>query len=213
MRFLIIFIVLLTQNEAHSLTVDEWYKKYTRPCAFVEVNQVCKKKLDEALKRMAKSRVREILTENNIPLWIATITVVESWFKNDAVSSAGAIAEWQLMPRLVQIYYTKIRRIESVPLRSGSGLKFVETIVETKPTIEACKKLAKDIEISTNIAAWLLIKLYRKYGDWELSIKAYNVGEPRLDNYLKGVGKPLPFQTENYFSQLLAIQKYMEGKR
>ena len=100
-----------------------------------------------------------------------------------------------------------------MPLRSGDGLKLVETVVETRPTIEACKKLLMEPVINAKIASWLLIKLYRKYKDWELSLQAFNIGEPQLDKYLSGKRKKLPFETENYFSQILAIQKYIEGKR
>lgn len=98
-----------------------------------------------------------------------------------------------------------------MPLKSGAGLKFVETIIETKPTIGACKKLLEDPVINTHIAAWLLIKLYRKYKDWELSLRAFNIGETELDKFLDGKRKTLPFETKNYVTQLMAIQKYIEG--
>lgn len=192
------------------LSVDDWLSKYKRECSTVSTGHVCKQRLDSALLKMKNSGVYELLVKNNLPGWIATVPVIESEYKSKSISRADARGIWQLMPYNIQTYFTKKRTI-TIPMRTGSGLVLVETIIETKPTIEACRELAKDIEISTTVASWLLLRLHQKYNDWELALMAYNAGGPRIDRYLKKEGPPLAFETENYFQQLMAIQKYIEG--
>ena len=84
MRFLLILFILMPTN-VNALTVDEWYKKYMRSCAFVGPKQVCKERLDIALEKMTTSKVVKILIENNLPLWIATVPVIESEYQSNAI--------------------------------------------------------------------------------------------------------------------------------
>jgi len=84
------------------------------------------------------------------------------------------------------------------------------TIIETKPTISFCKRIGKNPDVSTKVSIWILKRLYSKYGNWRDSLMGYNAGSGRIDNYLKGKGKPLTFETLNYYTQLLAIQEYMK---
>lgn len=205
-----LIILMLFPFTVYGLTVDEWLAKYQRPCKSVSANKVCKERLDRSLQKMKNSKVPKILEENNLPLWLATIPIIESDYDNNAISKAGAVGAFQIMPYNIQQFYIR-RRNFKMPLKTISGIKIVNTIIETKPTIEACRELAKDIEINTKIASWLLKRLYQKYNDWHLALMAYNSGDVRVDNYLKGKGPPLKFETENYFQQLMAIQKYIEG--
>jgi hypothetical protein len=207
-----LIIFLLIPSTTFGLSVDEWLSKYNRPCKSVSQGQVCKERLNSALVRMKNSVVPEIFKRNGLPIWLSTIGIIESEYNKFAVSKAGARGNLQVMPVNVQTYYTK-KRIITIPMRTGNGIKLVETIIETKPTIEACKKLAHDTDINATVAAWLLNRLYQKYNDWTLTLQAYNAGEGRIDNYLKGKGKPLTFETLNYETQISAIQKYIEGIR
>lgn len=207
-----LIIFLLIPFTASGLTVDEWLEKYKRPCDIVKKNQVCKERLDSSLMRMKNSIVPKLLAKNGLPLWIATVGIIESDYNSGAISRAGAIGVFQVLSINCQTYYTKKRTV-TIPMRTGAGLKFAETIIETKPTISACKELLKDVGINIAVASWLLLRLFHRYDDWSLSLMAYNAGPGRIDNWIKGKGKPLTFETLNYYSQLLAIQKYIEGIR
>jgi len=221
---IIIFLILSTAayakidkreaaaKEPTVYTVDQWLAKYSRSCAAVSENQVCKKRLDKALRRMKDSQVPSLLDEYKLPGWLATVPIVESEGYNDRVSKAGAIGLWQVMPYNIQLYYTKTRTV-TVPWAYSGRPKMVKMSVTTKPTMSAAKKLGVDPKISTLVAGWLLIKSYQKYKDWRLTMMSYNAGEPRVDRYIKGKGKPLTFETANYYNQLMAIQKYIEGLR
>lgn len=205
-----LIILLLIPSIANGLTVDEWLVKYKRPCKSVATNQVCKGRLDASLQKMKNSVVPELLKNNGLPIWISTLGIVESDYNSEAISKAGAVGVLQVLPINVQKFFTKERTI-TTPMRTEAGIKFVETIIITKPTIKACKELAKNTEINTMVSIWLLKELYDRYGDWKLVLMAYNSGQPRIDKYLKGEGDPLTFETLNYFTQLMAIQKYIEG--
>lgn len=204
-------ILIILPIMAYSLTVNEWLTLYKRPCKEVRTNQVCRGRLNQSLAKMKASIVPKMLEESGLPIWLATIGIVESDYNNDAVSSAGAVGALQVMPTLVQTFFTKKIITKGVRIYSGK-LKFTETIVETKPTIESSKWLGKDPKINARVAIWLLTDLYDKYKDWELVLQSYNAGEKRIDAHLRGEGKPLAFQTRNYFQQILAIQEIIKGE-
>ena len=69
----------------------------------------------------------------------------------------------------------------------------------TKASINFIQNTTKDID---GFESWgLFVNIKKK--------ALYNL----FESHLKGIGKPLPFQTLNYYNQILAIQKYIEGKR
>jgi len=63
---------------------------------------------------------------------------------------------------------------------------------------------------STKAACLYLNSLHEKYNNWELALMAYNAGEPRIDNFLNKKGKPLKFETLNYYPQIMALQRIIE---
>jgi len=207
---IIILMLMAFPAQGQTLSVEDWYQKYSRPCKGLASGMVCRERLDASLKRMVESKAREKLEENGLPAWLATVGVIESGYNNKAVSKAGARGVFQLMMSNVQQYYTRTR-YQKAPLSYSGKLKFTETIIETKPTIESCKWLAQDPDINMEVAFWLMRRLYNKYKDWSLALQAYNIGEPALDKHLRGE-RDLPFETRNYFFQLMAIQRYMEEK-
>ena len=208
-KFIILITIPFTLN-AQSLSVDVWLSKYKRSCKEVAVNMVCKGRLDKSLKKMKESVVPGMLKENGIPLWISTVGIVESDYNNHAVSRSDAVGVFQVLAVNIQKFYTKKHKI-MIPLRTVSGIRMIETIIERRPTIEESKKLGKDPRINLEVAIWIIKQLHRKYkGDWNLILMSYNAGIVRIDAYLKGEGEPLKFETLNYVNQLMAIQKYIE---
>ena len=58
----------------------------------------------------------------------------------------------------------------------------------------------------------MLKHLYEKYGkeNHETVVRAYNAGERRINNALKGLGRPLKDETINYYAQLMALQMLLD---
>jgi membrane-bound lytic murein transglycosylase D len=113
--------------------------------------------------------------------------LIESGFRTQAVSRAGAVGPWQFIRRTGQHY----------------GLR-IDTYVDER----------RDPVKSTHAAARYLKDLYAMFGDWHLSLAAYNTGEGKIGRILgKGYADDfwqmsdrgyLYHETENYVPQFLA---------
>ena len=90
-----------------------------------------------------------VLTRYDLPVELKYLAVIESKLKSSAVSWAGAVGPWQLMP-------VTAREL---------GLKVSRKVDERTNYYK-----------STNAAAKYLRDLYSEFGDWLLVIAAYNGG-------------------------------------
>ncbi|MCW5968670.1 MAG: lytic transglycosylase domain-containing protein [Blastocatellales bacterium] len=128
-----------------------------------------------------------ILAEEQLPVEVLSVALVESGFNPLALSPKGALGIWQLMPATAQRY----------------GL-----------TVEPGNDHRTHPEHATRAAARYLRDLYRMFGDWKLALAAYNAGEGRVQQAINRAGvrdfdelsrrRLLPLETRAYVPSVLA---------
>ena len=132
---------------------------------------------------------------------LAYLAIVESGYKPEAFSHAGAAGAWQFMPSTGKKY----------------GLDQDKWTDERLDPYEA-----------TEAAASYLQKLYDDFGDWPTAIAAYNAGEGKMQRALEGSGSRNFFEvrernetlpektrlreeTKQYVPRFLAVTKIMRN--
>lgn len=148
--------------------------------------------LRSAAKRLEelRSSVDSILQSEGVPREMASVILVESGGRTNAISPKGALGLWQLMPD------TAIR----YGLRVGPG---------------SDDRL--DVAKSTRAAARYLSDLYQQFGSWPLALAAYNFGEERLRRAIARGGtrdfvelsreRLLPQETRSYVPAVLSAMQ------
>lgn len=127
----------------------------------------------------------QYLKETNMPDDLKYLSVVESALNPMARSRSGAVGLWQFMP----------------PTGRESGLKINSTVDERRDPHKATKAALK-----------YLLKQYRRYGNWELALAAYNGGPGRVNRAIKRgrsknfwhIQRYLPRETQNYVPAFIA---------
>jgi membrane-bound lytic murein transglycosylase D len=132
------------------------------------------------------------LDNNNIPLEIKYLAIVESALKPRAKSRVGATGLWQFMFATGKMY----------------GLDVSSYVDERSDPIK-----------STKAAAKYLSKLYEIFGDWDLALAAYNSGPGNVTKAIRRSGgyqnywnirHNLPRETAGYLPAFLATMYIFE---
>ena len=141
--------------------------------------------LSKSEKKLPK--IRALLKRQGLPPDLAYLPIIESGLNPRAVSSAKATGYWQFMEPTAKQY----------------GLKVNWWLDERKDLIK-----------STWAASKYLRKLYQQFGDWNLALSAYNMGETRLSKLIKrhndrnfwslSLKKGFPSETRQYVPKFLA---------
>ncbi|MCR5562337.1 MAG: transglycosylase SLT domain-containing protein [Desulfovibrio sp.] len=144
---------------------------------------------------------RSVFRKRGMPEDLAYLAIVESGYKPEALSHAGAAGAWQFMPSTGKKY----------------GLDQDKWTDERLDPYEA-----------TEAAASYLQKLYDDFGDWPTAIAAYNAGEGKMQRALEGSGSRNFFEvrernetlpektrlreeTKQYVPRFLAVTKIMRN--
>lgn len=139
------------------------------------------------LRRLAAlhPRMAPIFQEEGVPHEFLLVGLIESGYRNDAVSAADAVGMWQFIPSTARRF----------------GL------------LDESRDYRADFERSTRAAARYLRFLLNKFDDWRLALAAYNAGEQRVERAI-GLGRTrdfsrlsdlrlLPEETLNYVPAVL----------
>lgn len=125
------------------------------------------------------------LTRYNLPQWLKYLPIVESGLQAGVESPVGAVGLWQFMPATAAFFDLR-----------------VEDRVDER----------RDPYRSSEAAAQLLSYLYERFGDWSLTLAAYNCGPAKVKRAIRREGKAgyeaikkrLPLQTQRYITKLKA---------
>lgn len=131
--------------------------------------------------------MKSVLKENELPLDLVYVALIESGFSPKALSRANAVGYWQF------IYGTGKRY----------GLR-IDGFVDER----------RDPVLSTRAAANYFKDLFSLFGSWHLALAAYNAGEHRInravlrhynrDFWFLSAKKAFPRETRNYIPKLIA---------
>ncbi len=137
--------------------------------------------------RYVRYRILESLKQRGAPASLQVIPIVESSYDPYALSHAGALGLWQLMPGTA-------RELGLRPNKEQDG--------------------RRNVEHSTQAAMQYMSKLHDRFNSWPLAIAAYNMGPNGLARRLKkspwknsdGLDNmPIPLSTRIYVQHVIGL--------
>jgi membrane-bound lytic murein transglycosylase D len=141
--------------------------------------------------------LKAALSRAGLPTDLLFLSLIESSHNPTIVSSAGAAGLWQFMPEAGRLY----------------GL-----------TVDRWVDERFDAQRSTEAAVRYLSDLYRRFGNWDLAMAAYNMGHGGLSRAIRKFNTNdfwelsryeagIPWETTLYVPKILAIAVVMNNKR
>jgi hypothetical protein len=141
---------------------------------------------------LLRPAVEPILRSHGVPTELAAVILVESGGRVDALSPKGARGLWQLMPDTARRYGLHVDEIRDDRL---------------------------DVFKGTDAAARYFHDLYAQFGDWKLTLAAYNTGEGNVVSAIRMAHtedfdqlanlRMLPLETINYVPRVLATAQFI----
>ena len=183
-------IYLAIDNPAYIQDVDENIIKWIRYYAYHK-----RKRTITLFKRYEKweQKIKDYFRSVSIPEELAELCLIESGCTYDALSHAGALGMWQIMPETGRHYGMVITPFQDERL---------------------------DPAMSTITAAKILSNNYKKTNDWTLAIAGYNCGVGRITklknsgyNIWKEIQFKLPSETQQYIPSLIAIHYVWQNRK
>jgi membrane-bound lytic murein transglycosylase D len=159
---------------------------------YAESNEELFEKLKTTKSNYFKT-IDKVFTQQNIPLELKYLGIIESEFKTSARSGVGAVGVWQFMPGTAKTL----------------GLKITSKYDERQ-----------NLWKSTVAAAKYLKYLHSFFDDWLLVVASYNSGPAPVLNAIKKSGSKsfwklqyfLPKETRLHVKRFIATHYYFEGK-
>jgi membrane-bound lytic murein transglycosylase D len=142
--------------------------------------------------RYVRQRIVETIEKMGAPLALQVIPVVESGYNPYALSHAGAMGLWQLMPRTAH----------------GLGIRPSKHIDGRR-----------SVEQATEAAVAYLLKMNKRFDSWPLAIAAYHMGPNGLSRRLKQTpwqasdgldALPAPAITRAYVKHILGLASLLK---
>jgi len=142
--------------------------------------------------RYVRQRILETMSKMNAPLALQAIPVVESGYNPYALSHAGAMGLWQLMPRTAH----------------GLGIRKSKHIDGRR-----------SVEQATEAAITYLIDMQKHFNSWPLAIAAYHMGPNGLARRLQKTpwqasdgldAMPVPAITRAYVKHVLGLASLLK---
>lgn len=139
-----------------------------------------------------RSRVLASIRKLKAPELLQVVPVIESGYNPYALSYAGAMGLWQIMPRTGR----------------GLGLSY-----------QYDKDGRRDVEQSSDAAVRYLLQLHERFGNWPLAFAAYHLGPSAVSRRLRhqpwtpadGIkNMPVPSITRAYVSHLVGMAALVE---
>jgi membrane-bound lytic murein transglycosylase D len=137
--------------------------------------------------RFVRARLLDVLDRLDAPPGLQLVPVVESGYNPYALSRAGALGLWQLMPGTARVL--GVRRVKGFDGR-------------------------RHVEISTDAAARYLLNLHEQFGNWPLAFAAYHDGPGAVARHIArhpwhlkdSINRmPVPRVTRTYVRHILGL--------
>ena len=138
------------------------------------------------------SVLQDIFRSEGVPHNLVWLAEVESSLNPNAISSAGAVGLFQLMPATAERFGLQIFPVDD----------------------------RKTPDKSARAAACYLRQLHKEFGGWALALAAYNAGEGRVSRTMKShnartfceVAPHLPSETRKYVPRVMAMMALREDQ-